>query len=117
MKPVEVASIARPESGEIQSAYLHPSLKPALTGNIPLRDKQARILEFIREFTSLHCYPPTIREITNACNISSTSVTDYNLRQLEKRNYLTRKRGIARSIVLTDLGQSWMQGLPDTEDP
>jgi repressor LexA len=42
------------------------------------------MVAFIREFISKSGYPPSIREIGEAVDISSTSVVNYNLKALEK---------------------------------
>ena len=47
-------------------------------------DRRRRILEFIQEFYFENGIPPTVRDIQLACEISSTSVVDYNLKQLER---------------------------------
>jgi repressor LexA len=65
-----------------------------------LSAKQARILEFIRSFIDEHDYPPSIRQIQEAGEISSTSVVDYNLRSLEKAGYIRRDRDVSRGIEL-----------------
>ena len=67
-----------------------------------LSEKQQRILEFIQEFIGDHDYPPSIRQIQEACKISSTSVVDYNLRILEKEGYIRRDREVSRAIELLD---------------
>lgn len=72
----------------------------------PLTQRQSRMLAFIRNFTARNSYPPTVREIAGGCDISSTSVVDYNLRRLEKQDCLTRVPGLSRSIVLTERGKS-----------
>ncbi len=69
-----------------------------------LSAKQRRILEFIQEFIDEHDYPPSIRQIQEACNISSTSVVDYNLRILEKQGYIRRDREVSRAIELLQPG-------------
>jgi repressor LexA len=69
-----------------------------------LSAKQRRILEFIQEFISDHDYPPSIRQIQEACKISSTSVVDYNLRILEKEGYIRRDREVSRAIELLEPG-------------
>ena len=69
-----------------------------------LSEKQRRILEFIQEFISDHDYPPSIRQIQEACKISSTSVVDYNLRILEKEGYIRRDREVSRAIELLEPG-------------
>ena len=80
----------------------------------PLSQRQARMIAFIRGFTAEYCYPPTVREITGGCRISSTSVTIYNLRILEHRGYLTRKPRSARSIALTGQGRYCVPSVPDS---
>ena len=65
-------------------------------------ERRRRILEFIQEFYFENGIPPTVRDIQQACEISSTSVVDYNLRQLEEAGYLNRRREVARGIELLD---------------
>jgi repressor LexA len=65
-----------------------------------LSDKQQRILQFVEEFLEEHDYPPSIRDIQQGCDISSTSVVDYNLKRLEERGLLRRDREISRAIQL-----------------
>jgi repressor LexA len=73
-----------------------------------LSDRQQRMLSFIRQHVSEHGRPPTVREIGLAVGISSTSVVDYNLRQLEREGHLRRERELSRGIALPDrnLGHS-----------
>lgn len=77
----------------------------------PLSKRQADVLAYIRDFTARNSYPPTIREITGGCNLSSTSVADYNLLCLEERGYLNRIPGTARGIVLAE----WNRPRPQPE--
>lgn len=65
-----------------------------------LSPKQNRILSFIRTFIDDHDYPPSIRQIQEACDISSTSVVDYNLRALEKSGHIRRDKEVSRAIEL-----------------
>jgi len=67
-----------------------------------LSERQRRILEFVKSFTMSNGYPPTIREIGQAVNISSTSVVNYNLNALEKERYITRDRTVSRGIRLSE---------------
>ncbi len=69
-----------------------------------LSAKQQRILEYVRDFIDEHDYPPSIRQIQEACNISSTSVVDYNLRILERLGYMRRDREVSRAIELLPPG-------------
>ena len=63
-------------------------------------DKQKRIIRFIERFLSDKCYPPSIRDIQAGCNISSTSVVDYNLNILESRGHIRRHADVSRGITL-----------------
>ena len=65
-----------------------------------LSDRQKRIMEFIRSYLREHGYPPAIREIQQACNISSTSVVDYNLHILQREGFLRRSPEVSRGIEL-----------------
>ena len=46
--------------------------------------------------------PPTVRDIQKACDISSTSVVDYNLDKLEQAGYINRRPDVARGIKILD---------------
>ena len=65
-----------------------------------LSPKQQGILEFLRRFIRDKDYPPSIRDIQLGCNISSTSVVDYNLKALERSGYIRRDREVSRAIEL-----------------
>ncbi|MEX2446493.1 MAG: transcriptional repressor LexA [Dehalococcoidia bacterium] len=65
-----------------------------------LSDKQRQILDFLDRFISEHDYPPSIRDIQTGCNISSTSVVDYNLKRLEEKGFIRRDREVSRAIEL-----------------
>lgn len=66
--------------------------------------KQKRILQYIRGFIDDHDYPPSIRQIQDACGISSTSVVDYNLKALETRGVIRRDREVSRGIEVLEGG-------------
>ena len=66
-----------------------------------LTPRQERVLNYLRDFIDEHGYPPSYRQIAQACQISSTSVVDYNLEVLEREGYLRRDRDISRGIELT----------------
>jgi repressor LexA len=65
-----------------------------------LSDKQKRIISYINRFLTEKGYPPSIRDIQAGCDISSTSVVDYNLNILENRGYLQRHADVSRGIRL-----------------
>ena len=60
--------------------------------------RQEKILSLIQEFLEEQGYPPTVRDIQYACDISSTSVVDYNLKILQKEGYIRRSPEISRGI-------------------
>ena len=49
-----------------------------------LSERQIKILEVLERFNTQNGYPPSIREICDMTSISSTSVVNYYLDQLEK---------------------------------
>ena len=69
-----------------------------------LSQRQQRILEFIQRFMDEHQYPPTVRDIQNDCEVSSTSVVDYNLHKLQAMGYLRREPEVSRGIELIGEG-------------
>ena len=66
-----------------------------------LSDRQKRILEVLEDFQNEAGYPPSIREICENANISSTSVVNYYLDQLEKSGHIERDRRISRGLRIT----------------
>jgi repressor LexA len=67
-----------------------------------LPPRRQRILGFVQEFFDENGMSPTVRDIQRACEISSTSVVDYNLHRLRAEGYLNRRPDIARGIELLD---------------
>ena len=51
-----------------------------------LSNRQLQIMEAISSFSEENELPPTVRDIQGLCNISSTSVVDYNLKILQMKN-------------------------------
>jgi repressor LexA len=67
-----------------------------------LSERQKKILSFVKNFTLDNGYPPTIREIGKAVNITSTSVVNYNLDALQRSGYIIRDRTVSRGIRLAE---------------
>jgi repressor LexA len=74
-----------------------------------LGERHQRILDFIDAYQRKHKHPPSIREIGENCGISSTSVVNYYLDQLEKSGHIERDRKISRGLRLSGANAS-----PDT---
>ena len=67
-----------------------------------LSERQQNMMEFITEYIHSAGRPPTIREIGQAVNISSTSVVNYNLNKLNEKGYLDRDADVSRGLRLTN---------------
>lgn len=65
-----------------------------------LSDRQVRILQVLDNFQTKYGYPPSIREICEKASISSTSVVNYYLDQLQEMGYIERDQGVSRGIRL-----------------
>jgi len=77
-----------------------------------LGERHQKILEFLQEYQRDNQYPPSIREIGEATGISSTSVVNYYLDQLEKLNLIERDRKISRGVRLANPSLGNMLRLP-----
>ena len=86
-----------------------------MTTNKKLSVRRQRILEFIQNFIEENGLPPTVRDIQKACDISSTSVVDYNLRILDRDGYLNRRPDVARGIELLDDSGQPMNAVPKVQ--
>jgi repressor LexA len=69
-----------------------------------LSARQQKILEFIRNFYQENGFPPTVRDIQKSCDISSTSVVDYNLQILQREGHIRRMPEVARGIEILEDG-------------
>jgi repressor LexA len=78
-----------------------------------LSERHIRVLEFLTRYQSEHGRPPSIREIGDAAEISSTSVVNYYLEQLEKMGYIERDGRVSRGLRLTDKVQEVVQVVTD----
>lgn len=65
-------------------------------------NKTEAILTFIEDFVEKNHFSPTVREIREGLDFSSTSVVEYHLRKLEQAGDITRAKHKARSIVLKE---------------
>ena len=76
-----------------------------------LGERHHKILNVLERFTDQNGYPPSIREIGRRTNISSTSVVNYYLDQLEEDGFIERDRNISRGVRLVKLpsGDSYSQ--------
>ncbi len=57
-----------------------------------------RVLDFITTFKRRKGYAPTVKEIAQSCSITSLSVVQYHLDQLEQAGLIRREKNKSRSI-------------------
>ena len=60
--------------------------------------RQRKILRAIRESVQKRGYPPSMLEIGEAVGLTSTGSVSYQLRMLQRKGYLHRDVGRARTI-------------------
>jgi repressor LexA len=65
-----------------------------------LSERHKKILKVLEKYQAESGYPPSIREIGKQTGISSTSVVNYYLNQLEEEGYIERDRKISRGVRL-----------------
>ena len=65
-----------------------------------LTKRQQQVLNFIKEFKSSHGFPPTVREIGSALDMSSPATTQAHLTNLENKGFIKRQNSKNRSIEL-----------------
>lgn len=71
--------------------------------NEKLTAKQQRVYEYLTEFTRRNGYAPSVREICDDLELSSTSTVFGHLETLEKKGYIRRGTGKNRAIeILND---------------
>ncbi|MCT6822489.1 MAG: transcriptional repressor LexA [Apilactobacillus sp.] len=66
--------------------------------------KQLAILEFIWKRINSQGYPPTVREIGEAVDLSSTSTVHGHLSRLEKKGFIVKNPAKPRALEITEDG-------------
>lgn len=79
-----------------------------------LSDRHLKILEVMQKYQDENGYPPSIREIGRQAKISSTSVVNYYLDQLEEAEYIQRDRKVSRGMRLLKTAEGEAFELGDT---
>ena len=78
-----------------------------------LSERHISVLEFLVKYQNENGRPPSIREIGDAAKISSTSVVNYYLEQLEKMGYVERDGRVSRGLRLTEKINEVVQVITD----
>ncbi|QHI73289.1 transcriptional repressor LexA [Aminipila terrae] len=67
-----------------------------------LKEREQRILEYMKKEISQKGYPPTVREICSALNIKSTSTVHKDIENLELKGFLKKDPSKPRALMIVD---------------
>ena len=73
-----------------------------MDGNYTLTSRQKEVYEYIKEYIVTHRRSPYIREVQEACHISSYKGAVDKLIALEKKGYIKRRLNKHRGIELNN---------------
>jgi repressor LexA len=75
-----------------------------------LNPRQRQILDYLRDHSRDHSYPPTVREIGRAVGLSSSSTVQNHLNTLETRGFITRDPAKSRTVEVVNTDASRGRG-------
>ncbi len=67
-----------------------------------IKDREQRILKFMKQTIRMKGYPPTVREICEACNVKSTSTVHKDIENLERQGFLKKDPSKPRAYMVVD---------------
>jgi len=68
-----------------------------------LKDREQKILNYMKEEIRQKGYPPTVREICSALNIKSTSTAHKDIDSLVKQGYIKKDPSKPRALMIVDV--------------
>ncbi|WP_428259295.1 transcriptional repressor LexA [Gallibacter sp. Marseille-QA0791] len=71
-----------------------------------LKEREQKILDYMREEIRKKGYPPTVREICSALNIKSTSTAHKDISNLVKAGYIKKDPSKPRALMLVETDTS-----------
>lgn len=81
-----------------------------------LKDRERKILEFMKEEIDEKGYPPTVREICQAVHIKSTSTAHKDINNLVNKGYLKKDPSKPRALMLVqEKVHEFCEDEPETE--
>lgn len=80
-----------------------------------LTKRQKEILQYIYDEVHEQGYPPTVREIGEAVNLSSTSTVHEHIKRLEKSGFIIKDSSKPRAIEITAAGLEVLGVSPDMD--
>ena len=78
--------------------------------------RQRNVLQVIRESVQKRGYPPSMREIAEAIGLTSTSTVSHHLSTLQRKGYLHRDVGRARTVEVRLPGHAAVRPEPGPEE-
>lgn len=70
-----------------------------------LKEREQKILDYMRNEIKVKGYPPTVREICSALNIKSTSTAHKDIDSLVKKGYIKKDPAKPRALMLVEQEQ------------
>ena len=67
-----------------------------------LKEREQKILDYMKEEIRTKGYPPTVREICSALGIKSTSTTHKDIESLVRQGYLVKDPSKPRALMVVD---------------
>ncbi|MCC2864640.1 transcriptional repressor LexA [Anaerovorax odorimutans] len=67
-----------------------------------LKEREQKILDYMKQEIRQKGYPPTVREICNALNIKSTSTAHKDIDNLVKKGYIIKDPSKPRALMVVD---------------
>jgi len=67
-----------------------------------LKEREQKILDYMRKEIRAKGYPPTVREICSALNIKSTSTAHKDIDSLVKKGFIKKDPSKPRALMLVD---------------
>ena len=82
-----------------------------------LKDRERKILTYMKEEIKKKGYPPTVREMCTALGIKSTSTTHKDLENLEMKGYIKKDPAKPRALMIIDPETGKSFGESETSEP
>ncbi len=81
-----------------------------------LKDREKRILKFMKEYIQENHYPPTVREVCAALSIKSTSTVHKDIANLEKAGYITKDHTKSRALIIANIDEEPQNNISSNSD-
>lgn len=83
----------------------------------PLKDRERKILTYMKDEIKKKGYPPTVREMCTALGIKSTSTTHKDLENLELKGYIKKDPAKPRALMIIDPDTGKLFGASEITEP